>query len=106
MKAFIDRIHQVRFTEKSAPLALLAALVLAFGLMIPWLGFYHDELHFIYYDAIRGPKGLVELFNYDGHPLTVWFYLLSFNLLGVRPLGWHIYSLLWRWMAVSMFWLW
>jgi hypothetical protein len=87
------------------PLALLGALVLAFGLLIPWLGYYHDEWHFIYYDAIRGPQGLVEMFKYDGHPLAVWTYLLSFNLLGVRPLGWHIYSLLWRWLAVTMFWL-
>jgi hypothetical protein len=106
MKAFINRLRKIRFTEKSVPFALLVALVLAFGLLIPWLGFYHDEWHFIYYDAILGAKGLVKLFNYDGHPLTVWFYLLSFKLLGVRPLGWHIYSLLWRWMAVSMFWLW
>lgn len=94
-----------RFSTLSIPLALLAACVLAFGLLIPWLGYYHDEWHFIYYHAIRGAQGLVDLFTYDGHPLAVWSYIISFDLLGVGPLGWHIYALLWRWLAVSLFWL-
>jgi len=86
------------------PLALLAACFMAFGLLIPWLGYYHDEWHFIYYEAIRGTQGLVDLFNYDGHPLAALVYILSFKLIGLNPIAWHLYSLIWRWLAVTMFW--
>ena len=39
---------------------LLAACALAFGLFIPWLGFYYDDWHFIYY-ATQGAQGDVWL---------------------------------------------
>lgn len=98
-------IQKLRFSPWRIPLLLVAACVLAFGLFIPWLGFYHDEWHFIYYQSMRGTQGLVDLFNYDGHPLGVWSYILGFGLLGDHPLAWHLYSLLWRWLAVAVFWL-
>jgi len=87
----------------NVPFALLGVLILAFGLQIPWLGFGYDEWHFIYYST-RGVDGIKEIFHYDGHPQSVWSYVLSFKLLGYHPLGWHIYSLFWRWLAVCMFW--
>jgi hypothetical protein len=98
-------VQKIRFSAWSVPLALLAACVLAFGLFIPWLGYYHDGWHFVYYSAMRGPQGLADMFAYDGHPLAVWSYLLSFGLLGYKPIFWHIYALIWRWLAVTMFWL-
>lgn len=93
------------FPSRGIPLALLAVCILSFGLLIPWLGFYHDEWHFVYYDAIRGTRGMMELFTYDGHPLSAFIYIFSFKLVGFTPLAWHIYSLVWRWLAVTMFWL-
>ncbi len=98
-------IRKIRFSLWSVPLALLAVCVLAFGLFLPWLGYYHDEWHFVYYSAMRGTQGLVDMFAYDGHPLAVWSYLLSFGLLGYKPIFWHMYALIWRWLAVTMFWL-
>lgn len=87
----------------SVPLVLLGVLTLAFGLQLGGLGYGYDEWHFVYY-ALRGIEGIKEIFNYDGHPQSVWSYVLSFNLLGYRPLGWHIYSLLWRWLAACALW--
>jgi hypothetical protein len=87
----------------SVPLTLLGVLILAFGLQIPWLGYGYDEWHFIYY-ATRGVEGIKEIFHYDGHPQSIWSYILSFNLLGYDPLGWHLYSLFWRWLAVCTLW--
>ncbi len=97
-------IQKIRVSPLSIPLALLAACVLAFGLLIPWLGFYYDDWHFIYY-ASRGTQGLIDIFNYDGHPMSVWTYILAFKLLGYDPLLWHLTSLIWRWLAVTIFWL-
>jgi len=87
----------------SAPFILLGVLVLAFGILIPWQGYGWDEWHFIYYST-RGNEGLIELFNYDGHPQAVWSYILTFNLLGYEPVVWHVFAFFWRWLAVCVFW--
>jgi hypothetical protein len=88
----------------TAPLALLSLLILSFGILLPWLGYGFDDWHFIYYST-RGVSGLAELFHYDGHPQATWSFIQSFNLLGYNPVYWHIYSLIWRWLAVVSFWL-
>lgn len=80
-------------------------MVLAFGLQLPWQGFtFSDDWHFIYYSLIDGPRGLPELFHYDGHPQSTWGYILGFRLLGYEPLGWHLLSLFWKTASVLMFW--
>ena len=87
----------------SVPLVLLVILILGFGLLLPWLGYGYDEWYFIYYST-RGSEGLSEVFNYDGHPQAIWAFAQGFKLLGYEPFGWHITSLFWRWLAVSVFW--
>ncbi|PWH14419.1 MAG: hypothetical protein DDG60_07805 [Anaerolineae bacterium] len=84
--------------------ALIGLLALAYGLLIPWQGYAFDEWHFIYYSLINGPKGLPELFHYDGHPQSTWIYLLMFRLLGYAPLGWHLFAFFWKTACVLMFW--
>lgn len=88
----------------SVPLALLATTVLAFGLLSPVLGFYYDDWHFVYY-ASRGTQGLIDIFNYDGHPMSVGFYIVAFKLLGFNPFLWHLFALFSRWLAIVAFWL-
>ena len=97
-------IENHKWVVWGTPLIFLIILFLSFGLMIPWLGHEFDEWHFVYY-ATRGAQGLTEIFNYDGHPQAVWSYIPSFDLLGYNPVAWHLYSLLWRWLAVLSFWL-
>jgi len=104
-KKSFSNFYKIVFPAWGAPLAFLAICILAYGLLIPWLGFYHDDWSFIYYNSIRGTQGMVDLFNFDGHPLTVWLYVLSFNLVGLNPIAWHVYALVWRWLAVTLFWL-
>ena len=105
LKRFQSVVNKEPFLSVCISLALLAVCVLAYGLFIPWLGYYHDDWHYIYYDAIRGTQGLVDMFNFDGHPLAVFVYILSFKIVGFNPAAWHVYALIWRWLAVTMFWL-
>lgn len=84
--------------------ALIGLLALAYGLLLPWQGYSFDEWHFIYYSLISGPKGLPELFHYDGHPQSTWIYLLAFRLLGYTPLAWHLLAFFWKTACVLMFW--
>jgi hypothetical protein len=102
MRPFFTKIHLPNW---SIPLALLAICGAAFGLLTPWLGFHQDDWHFVYYAFTGGAAGLKELFYYDGHPLAAWSYILAFQLLGFKPLGWHLLSLLLRWLSVTALWL-
>ncbi len=100
-----DYLQRISPTERSIPITLLAAEILAFGLFIPFLGYYQDDWHFVYYAYTRGAQGLWELFNYDGHPFSAWSYIIGFQVLGFKPVYWHLFSLTWRWLACVAFWL-
>lgn len=112
MRERISRLTTIRFPglprsmrEWSIPLAFLAALVLAFGLLIPTLGIYQDDWLFIYNHYALGPQGIWEFMYYDGTPFASLLNNLQFALLGYAPLNWHIASLLSRWLTVVIFWL-
>ncbi len=112
MRERFARFFDVRFPdlsrgtrEWSIPLAFLAALVLAFGLLIPTLGFYQDDWLFVYNHYALGPEGIWEFMYYDGTPFASYLNNLQFALLGYAPLNWHIASLISRWLTVVVFWL-
>lgn len=105
MKQITQRFGLKRSPTLVIPLALVGMMILAFGLQLPWQGFtFSDDWHFIYYSLIDGPRGLQELFHYDGHPQSTWGYLLGFRLLGYAPLAWHLLSFFWKVASVLMFW--
>ncbi len=85
------------------PLLYLATCILAFGLFIPWLGFYWDDWPTIFYTHSQRISQLINHFSYD-RPFSVWAYLLI-GQLGVSPLVWHIAALLIRWgVVLAMVW--
>jgi hypothetical protein len=95
---------KIRFIPTNIPLFLLVASGLAFGIISPFLGFYQDDWHFVYYYVTRGLPGLVEIFIYDGHPLSAWSYILGFWLLGINPVAWQLFSVFLRWLAAWAVW--
>jgi hypothetical protein len=105
MKKIFNASVKIRFPDWSIPLALMGVCFLAYGFLIPKLGFYQDDWHFLYYAYTRGGAGISELMNYDAHPLGALIYTLSFKLLGFNPINWQIFSLFWRWLAVTAFWM-
>lgn len=96
--------RQITFTEKSAPLAFLAACILSFGLLIPSLGFYMDDWPYVFYSYNKGIESLREMLLYDSRPFAAWLYILAFKTLGFKPIYWHITALLMRWTTVVLFW--
>jgi len=105
MRQIIQRLNFARNPSLLIPSALIGVMLLAFGLQLPRQGFtFSDDWHFIFYSLIDGPRGLPELFHYDGHPQSTWGYILGFRLLGYEPLGWHLLSLFWKTASVLMFW--
>ncbi len=105
MKKLIASIKNIQFTEKSVPWILLAACILAFGLLIPNLGYFQDDWNFVFNDYAFGEKGLSEFLQYDGRPYAAWIFVAGFKFLGFKPIYWHIAELLIRWMTGYTFWL-
>jgi hypothetical protein len=78
------------------PFLLIALALIAFGTLIPWLGFYQDDWHHIYYFSQEGIDGLARFLFFDSRPFAIAVYAPLFSALGVAPLGWHLFGLLMR----------
>jgi len=83
-------IKNVRFSEKSVPWVLLSACILAYGLLIPQLGYFQDDWAYVYNFYMFGQEGIVNFLAYDGRPFATWVYIIGFNIFGYKPLLWHI----------------
>lgn len=92
----------VGFAERNKPIAMILAGFLGFGLLIPWLGFYQDDWHFIHYGSAAGARGMLEFLTMDGRPTASWVYATLYPLLGFSPLPWHVLSLTLRLVTVLL----
>lgn len=92
--------------EKYLPFPFFQALIaiLAFGLLIPQLGFYWDDWPIIFL-AEQGSAELLRGFYSYIRPLSFWTYSITLPALGVTPLHWHIFLLALRILAAVQLWL-
>jgi hypothetical protein len=88
-----------------APVALMLICLAAYAPLLPFTGFYGDEWQMVYEYIVHQGAGLATYLYYDGHPLATWGYVLSFNLLGVQPWAWQLYSLVLRLLSILGFWM-
>jgi hypothetical protein len=90
----------MQFEEKTAerferllPLLLITLVgVVAYGFMIPRLGFYRDDWYMLWTAQAQGTKGLLNLFAID-RPFIGYLYAFDYTILGAHPLNWHLYAL-------------
>jgi hypothetical protein len=85
------------------PLILLVVSVLAYGLLIPGLGFYWDDLPYALIYHRFGPAGYPEFVASD-RPHSAWVFMGLTWLLGENPIGYHIFGLLLYWFCAVLFW--
>ncbi len=92
------------FQKKYAfPVTLLIICILSFGILIPLLGFYWDDLPFIWLMRSVNPSDLRVLDNH--RPLSGWLYSLIYPWLGLSPLRWQIFNLINRYLlGLSAWW--
>jgi hypothetical protein len=95
----MDRTHRTYIAT------IVVMALLAFGLQIPWLGFFQDDWNFVFYSSIGGPQGVLEYLVVDGRPGATWVYALGFGLLGYEPALWQFFSLLLRVLTTITFWI-
>lgn len=98
------KIRRVVFSDRFAPVFLLIVALLGFGILLPWLGFYWDDWAKI---LVARVWGLPAYFSYyaEDRPLSAWTHIVFTPLLGYRPLPWHLFTLLLRWLSAWAAWL-
>ena len=85
------------------PVGLLVVLVLSFGMLIPWLGFYWDDWSMVMVARLRGLAGFWGFYQFD-RPLSAWTLYVSLPLLGLHPAAWQVFTLGLRWLTTLALW--
>ena len=85
-------------------IVLLVVAVLAYGLLIPQLGFYWDDLPMSW---IRYQLGAGALTRYFSNNRPVWglLYQITTHIFPQVPIYWQVFALLWRWAGALVVWL-
>lgn len=97
------------FNFHTVPVALFGISFLAYGLYLAWMGFYFDDLPWIWFSHASGPEALRRL---EFHrPLSSWLFSFGTQLLGQKPLNWQLFTFFLRtlsgitaWWTVRMIW--
>jgi hypothetical protein len=84
-------------------LLLFIVAVLAYGLLLPQLGFYWDELPMSWIRYELGPAAMTRYFS-TNRPVWGLLYQLTTRLLPQIPIYWEAFALFWRWLGALLVW--
>ena len=79
-------------------LILLTVAILAYGLLLPQLGFYWDELPMTWIRYQMGPEAQRDYFS-SNRPVWGVLHQLTTRLIPQVPVYWQIFALFWRWVC-------
>lgn len=85
------------------PLALLGLTLLSYGVLLPWLGVYWDDLAFLWIAEKLGSAGLERYFA-SARPIWGAFIRTDLFLLGSAPWVWQLFAIFWRWVCALALW--
>ena len=86
------------------PLILLFIIaILAYGLLIPSLGFYWDDLPMSWIRYQLGPEAMTRYFS-SNRPVWGLLYQITTHILPQVPIYWQIFALTWRWLGTVVVW--
>jgi hypothetical protein len=98
------QLRSRQFSEKTLPWVFALVGILAYGLLMPWMGFYWDDWVFVWLLKHNGPVELARSFlPYD--PLVSPFFLITSSIFGTNAFAWQIFGLVVR-VLVSLAALW
>lgn len=81
---------------------LFLLIVLCFGILIPKLGFYWDDLPYLFQYAAFGPSGFPEFVASD-RPFSAWIFSATTFIFRFNPIGYHVLALFLRWICAILF---
>lgn len=89
----------------SVPIFLSGLCLLAYGLMIPWLGLYADDWTFLWTSEVLGKQGELRYFTVGGNrPVWGLFYHYTIPMIGHQPWAWHLFGIFWLWACATLVW--
>ena len=98
-------IKRILFNDKIISLKIAGLILLSYGLVIPFIGFFMDDWYIIWFKHIFGSIELINYFSLD-RPLMGYFYVAVNFILGnsESPLVWQVFGLFTRWLCVYALW--
>lgn len=98
-------IRRVSFPLGSVPIALLLLMLLSYGLRVPGLGFFWDDLPYLWFFQRLGAAGIWQAFTVDRPFLSV-LYITCLSILGNSAVAWQIFAMLARWLtSLGFYWM-
>lgn len=83
------------------PVVLLLVAILAYGLLIPQLGLYWDDLPISWIAYELGSEALTKYFS-TNRPVWGLLYQITTRIIPDEPIYWQIFALFWRWLGAVM----
>lgn len=82
-------MKNLQFSQRAVPVAILLLCGIAFGPFIAHLGYYWDDWSLVMAANLKGD--FWEFFTYN-RPFSAWTYAVTFPILGLTPLNWHLFA--------------
>ena len=86
------------------PFILLFVTVMAYGVLLPQLGFYWDDQPMSWIRYQLGPEAMTQYFS-TNRPIWGMLYQITTRILPQVPIYWQVFALLWRWLGAVVVWL-
>ena len=93
----------IRFTAKSIPFVFALTTILAYGLLLPFTGFYWDDWPFAWITKFLGPREFISAFS-GFRPFLGPIFFATTSLIPPNPLLWQIFALIIRFLATLSAW--
>src|SRR5262245_53247117 len=91
--------------EKSIPILMAILTIVAYGLFLPFTGFYWDDWPFAWIARFQGPKAFFQAFE-GVRPFLAPIFFVTTSLIPPVPLYWQIFALLIRFISGLLAWFW
>src|SRR5689334_19433406 len=82
---------------------LLLVAIFAYGLLIPQMGFYWDDLPMSWIRYQLGPESMTEYFS-TNRPVWALLYQVTTRIFPQVPIYWQVFALTWRWLGAVTLW--
>ncbi|NOY97789.1 MAG: hypothetical protein GXP40_01120 [Chloroflexi bacterium] len=96
-------MRSLKFPQKSIPIAFFILTILAYGLLIPWLGFYWDDWPFAWIAHFLGPAEFIPAFR-PFRPFLGPIFLVTTSILPESPLYWQAFGIIIRFLSALAAW--
>lgn len=90
-----EKLSQLLQKKIAVPVVLFLLILPAYGLLIPQMGFYWDDLPFAWFLRFFGPAEFIEGFR-PFRPLLGYIFAVTTAIFGGNPLTWQILGLVIR----------